>query len=469
MSIKISKDEFNLLNNFQKEIHFVENNTEEITSFTFKKYKKSTWYDDCHLKLESQKLDMNKIIYKINDSFHFLLYTYMKFNTPEYIVNKEYKDKIRISLTYNVGTNIIESALLKDDSYIFDSFDSVDCDVQFGFFQKQGHGKRTKHEIDVGNINSLVKWTNHIHSHKINVKQPWFFSEFMTLALPLFYKSSLSRMEMHYTFKKNVISDILRIQTLSKGKWINVNNNKIDIRKYITIKNYNSVENPEVWGRYRYISDLEINFHKKMFNNEKIRSYYFKTLENCDNLSTKTYEDVLYSDLKSKNPCMAIFFMAQNYNSILNHNYSNYTTNTKNQMKGFNPIDNVTIKYGNEILFENYDTIHFSSTQPLEHFLSVPKRIGFNVHSYNCYCSDYDPGVGIVFTIEKRAKLECRIIKNIENDDEYDLNKLDIQNSIQSLNRDNNDITNFIFRVRLLVLKKLNIKEQNGIYHFEIE
>ena len=201
------------------------------------------------------------------------------------------------------------------------------------------------------------------------------------------------------------------------------------------------------------------------------------------------YKSVSDIDLVSPNPCLAFFWAAENANATSIHNYSNYTTNTNNLYKGWDPIKITSLRYGNTTVLDKMESHHFSIAQPRRHFPSVPNIPGHHAYSYAADSTSFHGDIGIVFDGMK-AKLKCLIdnndifinsLNNEHDEDDEDDNETDVEfteytgNSSKHqksalINRnDNNSSPDFLVRTRLLIVRKFTITHKENKYTYEIK
>src|SRR5437868_8318476 len=258
MSIQAAKEELNSLTEFQRDIHVLSNMSEDIISNFFKVFIKSTWYSSMPMKLKCTS-DGDEIVYSVNNSFHFLMYSYMRFMLPPIRVKSEYKGRVRIAWCHNIGTNIVLQAIFKEDDDTYHTWDNVWADIYFQFYQSGGAGKRENHNIGIGNVKCLEEWTEFLPPYPINVENPWFYSMDSALSFPIFYKNSITRAEHRYTFRRK-LADLLRVQILGRDhKWKDSTNK---VSRYLDIEPSDTLKIPELWGRYAYITENEIKLYK---------------------------------------------------------------------------------------------------------------------------------------------------------------------------------------------------------------
>lgn len=475
MSIQAAKEELLSLTDFQREIHVLNNLSEDMVSNFYRTFAKSTWYSSIPMKLQCSA-DDEELVYTVNNSFHFLIYSYMRFVLPPIKVKPEYKGKVRIAWCHNVGTNIVQQAVFKEDDDTYQTWDNVWADIYFQFYQDGGAGKRDNHNIGIGNVACLENWTEVLPSYPINVDQPWFYGMEQAMAFPIYHKNSQTRASHRYRFMRK-IPDLLRVQIATKQadkiKWKDVTKK---VHKYLDINPNAMLKVPELWGRYAYISDKEIAFYRC----NKNRSYYIRDVEVCDTANPSRYGDNAQIDLQCTNPCLAFFWLAQNKDAVSVHNYSNYTTDTNDLYSGWDPIKTTTLKYGTTIRLNNMPSDHFNIAESRKHFPSAPSERGYHGYSFASDSTNYHGDIGMVFA-NMNAQLICKIANNNiyanvtqleeeEEEDDDDDELLDIEESAPKDTKvTDNGVDearpNFITRARLLVIRKFTIYTDDDNRH----
>lgn len=482
MSIQAAKDELFSLTEFQREIHVTTNLSEEIISNFYKVFIKSTWYSSIPMKLKCTS-DGDEIVYSVNNTYHFLFYTYMRFMLPPIRVKSEYKGRVRVAWCHNIGTNIIQQASFKEDDDTYHTWDNVWADIYFQFYQSAGAGKRDSHNQGIGNVKCLEEWSEFLPPYPINVDQPWFYSMDPALAFPIFYKQSQTRAEHRYTFRRKIV-DLLRVQILGKDRRWKDTTRKV--YQYLDISPSSTIRVPELWGRYAMISESEMKWYKCKPN----RVFYTRDVEVCDTSNPNKYKTTSEIGLHCTNPCLAFFWVAENLDAVTNHNFSNYTTDTNDLYAGWDPIKATTLKYGTTIRLDNMPSDHFSLAEPRKHFPSAPSERGYHGYSYAWDSTNYHGDIGIVLA-NMNARLQCKIANNniftnaSYDDDEEDEDEdeiadapfedegLEVKLSEEHRIADSavEEISpSFITRARLLVIRKFSIdKLDDDKYKFTLK
>ena len=482
MSIQVAKKELESLTAFQRDIHVTNDMSEEIASLFYRTFLKSTWFSSVLMKLRSAN-DSDDVVYHVNNSFHFLLYSYMRFVLPPIKVKSDFIGRVKIAWCHNVGTNITHRAVFREDDDVYQTWDNIWTDIYFQFYQNAGPGKRENHNIGIGNVECIEGWNDYLPSYPINVDQPWFYSMDHSLAFPIFYKNSETRAEHRYQFRRKVV-DLLRVKILGKDrKWHPTTRN---IHRYLDIDPKLTIKEPELWGRYAYITEPEIKWYKCKQN----RTFYTRDIEICDTPNPYKYKSTSELSLQCTNPCLALFWVAENQDAVFVHNYSNYTTDSENVYGGWDPIKTTTLSYGTIKRLDNMPSDHFSIAEPRKHFPSSPSERGYHAHSYAWDSTDFNGDVGITFA-GLNANLACKIDNNsiynnsVFDDDDDDDDPDEIADFIADDNtpqhtKHSNKIEtitdeslspNFIVRSRLLIVRKFTITsgDEADKYKFSIK
>src|SRR5436190_15007067 len=105
-ALQIAKDQLSSLTAFQIEMHVLnEKDPMEIITPYYKKYIKTTWRSSVVTKFASHN-DGAEIIYPVNNSFHYLEYTYLCFKLPAIRIKNEWLGKVRIAWCHDPGNKI---------------------------------------------------------------------------------------------------------------------------------------------------------------------------------------------------------------------------------------------------------------------------------------------------------------------------------------------------------------------------
>lgn len=496
MSTNIAKYEFEILNEFQKELHFVPDQS-EITSVFYKEYRKTMWYSQASARLRCVSND-NELIYTVNNTFHELLYTYMRQTYPALRVKKDWRDAgmVEICWSHNMGTNNVVNGRLKFDDDVPQTIDSVWFDIVSQFYMKPGF--RDHYNICVGNVPFLESWATSLPEYTTNIIQPFYHSTDPCRAIPLFYFSSLATISYHYTIR-NHISELLRMRVkLKKDVKVTDEFGKTTIRKEEYWKevpvNFKYLEGagstgmlklPEVWGRYAYLTEDEVDWYKTCDTEEvvvgekketriKDKIIYIEDVIACQSSNPQTLGSRVGVELDCKTPAKAIFWVTENLTARANRNFSNYTTNPESVYKGWNPNSKVSLSYGGSPRLDDMDIDHFDKIECWKHFPSPPSEPGYNAYSFSYDSTSLDADVGIVMDGIK-ARLTTTLSNTdpfmkpikVTEDESEKKNKVVLDELGDESNTDRGG-DKYITHCRLLVTRKMKISKL-GEDQFKIE
>lgn len=455
MALQAAKKALESITGAQEAVHFLDpsNDEDKITNLFYKPFEKTTWLAPITAKLESISKG-KEISYRVNESFHHLMETYMIVNLPAIEPRAEYKGKVRFCWTHAVGNQVVERATFKENDEIYQTIDSHWMNIRGQFYLSNKIGSRENYERGVGLIKELEEWnTEYIPATTLNIKQPWFYSEDSYSAFPIWAKGENTKATHDYTFR-NRIEQLLRVQILDEKteKWVY---RKTALEKYLNIQPELVIDTPELWGRYALVTPGELKYLRDEVGTHH---YYIKTVEFCDNENSVKYGKNATVQLNSLYECYAIHFMAQNNVAVKKNNYGNYTTNDEDPSAGWNPIKHVTLKFNDAVMHHQMPSTHFTDANPRDRFPSCPRENGYYAMPVAYDPSNYDGDVGWVFN-KNNATLVCSIAdgnpyqkkKQPHHDDLADDEDED----------DDDDGTNYTIICRLLVVRKFNITKNS--------
>lgn len=465
MTIQAAKEELKSLTTSQRARHVATDSSDKIISSFYRAYIKSTWYSSATMRLKRSE-DGNEYIYAVNNTFHLLEYTYLTFNLPTVRVRPEHRGKVRVAWCHNVGHNRIVEAVFKEDDDTYQTFDRVWLDINSQFYMGSGAGYRENYNEGVGNVPCLENFSECLPAYPINISQPWFYSLDSALAFPIFYKGTETRAEHRYIFKKKV-SDLLRLQIRHNGKWIDTLKGHAT---YLELHPNAELPPPDLWGRYAYLSDAEVNWNKTCRTET---TYYTRDIEICDVANPNRYNSTATLPLHTVNPCLAFFWVAENQDAALKHNFSNYTTNSDDVYEGWDPIKHSTLKYGTTVRWNKMPSHHHTVAE-VRHFPSAPCDRGYHGKSYAQNSTNFHGDIGIVLA-DMKPTFECYIANGdiylngddpLEEDNDEELSEMhsavpSVDDSINLISRSDTVAGNspaFITRSRLLVVRKFTIE-----------
>jgi hypothetical protein len=452
------------LDGFQRELHITDKelrgdkseDTEEITSRFSAIFKKTTWSSHGKIPMdvsvsEGKGKDNEKIFtFTSSRKFDFLFKSEVKTYTPELKVKPEYKEAVQICWTPKFGHNYTPEARLTVDDDPMNSMDSIWLDMHSQLFMKPGAGKRKTYNEMIGNIPILTEWSTYLPRFPIGTPQPWFYSWNTGLAIPTL--TSMNTINHIYTARTS-LGEMLRMRVKKNDEYIEIKYNPM------YLENPQPIPPPELWGRYAIITKQEREWHKSLRKTLYINDIISYKSNNPINLGS-----IESLDLNTQLPTKAIFWVAENNQSRLNRNYSNYTTDPNNINLGWNPclMSGISYRSGNKVQPLYRD--HFDLSEAFNFFPSCPDEPGYNAVSI-CYEPDsIGSDVSIIL-----GKLDAKLNVTLGDSDPFNTNMVspevtDEQGKlipIESLDSSNHLNTEnkpkFILHARLLVIKRLSI------------
>ncbi len=471
MSGSLAKYEYKILSKLQKDLHGSEVGDEVISIF-YHEYRKTTWYSSFPERLK-RIANENEITFSVNLTYHQLLYVYMREVFPAIRVKKEFQNRVQMCWPHNLATNFTTRAKLLFDDDDPQTIDSVWYDIASQYFMKAGF--RDHYNISVGNVPALEEWTDYLPVYPTDIIQPFNLGYDPSRSLPLYYFASISRISYHYTLR-NKVEELLRMRVKVREDpktkevvWKNITVNY----KYIEGESCSTTARlplPELWGRYAYLGDDELNWFKGcIFSDAKNPTpgkqiIHLDRVIACDANDSMTYGERVPIDITSKTPVKALFWVAENMTAHENRNFSNFTSNTDNIYKGWSPIGKTSLSYGGEDRLRDIESDHTERVECWNHLPSAPCEAGYNVHCISNEPISPDATVGVILN-GNAAKLTVELantdprLKPIKiTDDQIDKQS----SSIDELNEKDDKPRSgdkFRVRVRLLTTKDITIEK----------
>ena len=398
--INIAKVELNTLSAFQQILHFPASEDEEIDSRFSYQFKKTSWSTHLPEKLKASSSE-GSITYTANSKFDFLLHSYLMHKLPAYRVMEGYRNTIQIAWPHNVAHNISKGAHLRFDDDSAQKLNNVWIDIHSQFFMKPGF--RDHYNIMVGNIPFLEDWSEFLPAYPVICPQPWYYARHEAVAIPLFL-CSLSRVTHTYTVRTK-LSEILRMRAYDRktNSWREIPCNW----KYLEgVNEQESLPYPEMWGRYTRITDAEREWRRSLPHEVYSEDVIAITTDNASQFGSSVPVN-LHSDA----PVKGMFWVAENTDASRLNNFSNYTTNTADLFKGWNPVKNITLTYGGVTRISTMEHDHFDRAEPWYKFPSPPSEPGYNAYSFGYDTTSLMADVGVVLD-GLDARLSCILGNN---------------------------------------------------------
>ena len=403
----IAKVDLETFTNFQKRLHDVDPADETDAVFSPFSYtlKKCTWSAQVLAKLKCETTT-DYATFTPDPKMNFLLYTYLVQKLPAQKVLTKAAKQIRICWPPNLAHNIFNFGQFCYDSEPANTIDSVWMDIERQFFADRGAGKRDHYNMQIGNIPILQSWGTFLPEYDILIIPPWSYSKHTVLAVRLFMCSLCT--VTHRIKLRRKIRELLRMQMKgTDNEWKDIPYNF----KYIegAVSGDDELPPPTMWGKYAQILDSEQKWLRETENTVYIRDVIAKSSD-----QTFSYGSVVPLDIYSESPVTAMFWVAENIQATQNRNFSNYTTNSADMTRGWNPIKNIKEQYGGIDRLKDLDSIHFDGASPLFDFPSAPHLPGYNAYALGYNPADINADIGIVF-----KGLSAKFLATLDNSDPF--------------------------------------------------
>nr|QBK91129.1 MAG: major capsid protein [Pithovirus LCPAC202] len=396
--VKTSVITYDNFTEFQHRLHSASDDEETIPSKFFTEIRKTSRssHVPCPLTRTSES---NLIIYTATSKFDYLLHTYLATTLPAVRVQEKWKDRVEICWTRNPFHNIINHGVLKFDGDSGAEIPGGWLDVHAQFFMKSGARFDQHYNYMIGNASCLVNWSQYLPEFPISSPQPWYYSEIVSNAIPLFL-CSMGGVSHAYDFRLQ-LKELLRMRCkLKDGRWHNIKFNS----SYITTNSI-KVPTPVMIGRYTKISPPEIEWHKEKSNTHEIVA---TTVMHFGTKNPSAAGEDVSIKIHTNTPVRALFFVAECQLARELNNRSNYTTNPHNSRMGFNPIKRITHTYNSKaaLIQKGYQA---DRTEPWYYALSAPEEIGYGMFSHGYKPGGLSADIGLTYTQKLGAELHFHI------------------------------------------------------------
>lgn len=429
---------------------------ESLHAYTFAR---TTWYNRVFRVI--RPMDSGKIMkYKLNNGskYDFLTYVSLRHQLPAIRVKKEFENDIQICWCKNVAYNSIIQAELLYGEEAFVSLYSKSFEINDE--RLVNDEMRKNNNISAGNIPRLREWNNSLPADTLTVEQPWSFSRDASLGLPLFYYFNNTDFWLNYEYNKD-ISSLLRMRKLIKNEdehevkdgIIEKDGDKSYLivecdLKYLFVEGaLQKLKDPEMYGMFVKGTPEEIDAYKCWTRGNKYGDFYIEDMIPYVSTNPAEYAVTLGIDLDSNSICHTLVWMAENFTSSGIGNLSNYTTNTLDESKGYNPIETTTLKVGSNEYFKDLPT-DYSGNLFGRDFPGKSKNSFYNVWSFSSVPTSLNAKVGV-----NMSKLASKLMVKLKDTDPFlkELNPLNGNTVIKKT-----ESPKFKLHVYLLVTRKIS-------------
>ncbi len=405
-SVKTSVITYENVTEFQHRLHSPTSDDEIIPSKFFCEIRKTSrsTHVPCPLTRTSES---NLDVYTATSKFDYLMYTYLATTLPAIRIKENRRDKVEICWTRNPFHNIIRHGSLRFDGDSGPEIPGGWLDIHCQFFMKSGARFPQHYDYMIGNVSCLVKWSSYLPKFPISSPQPWYYSESISQAIPLFL-CSMGGVSHVYDFRLE-LKDLIRMRAkLKDGSWHDIQYNQSHI-----IADTFTVPTPIMIGRYSKISPPEIEWHKEI-SHEVVAT----TVMHFGTNNPNTAGDDVPIKIHTNTPVRALFFVAECQLARELNNRSNYTTNPYDSSRGFNPIRRVTHRYNSKpaLIQKGYQA---DRIEPWYHALSAPGEMGYNMYSHSYNSGSLNADIGLTYTQKLGAELYFYIDSSNPFDNDY--------------------------------------------------
>lgn len=448
--LKLDRDS---ISSFQKELYNADKNNPLIGSRFSLDIEKSSQSNHMKVKLDQVPGREGQIVYTASKKFDSLFKLEAHIPLFPIHVKEKFAKTVSICYPHNLGHNILPMGECKIDDEHIEYLDSIWMDIYSQYFVE----KRDLYNRMIGNIPCLEDWTNELPGIPLIVPQPYSFTRKTQVALPL-YKSSANTVTFEYKIRTK-LTDLIRMRVLKPdGEYKEIKCNL----KYLEYKS-ETLPVPEMWGRYSEITEEERNWRKSRdeITGEPTKQIIY--IDDVDSTCSKNPKTIGTADvipLESLSPAKHIFWVA----SLIDGNYSNYTTNRTDVYRGWNPCAFSGIKYGGSDRVEESGHEHFDLSECYDFsWPNTPKEEGYNTHTYTFNPINIQPADTAVILKKCGASLNITLgdtnpfLKSEPDEDHTDENGELIpiealENEHEKYNRDK-----YIIHVRTLVARKMEV------------
>lgn len=259
---KTAKTEFQSITQQQQRRHSVETKGEEVKSLFSPCFEKVSWHTR-HAESFTASVEIGnssdtvisedkKVNYSITGGkFDILTKVSLVINYPEIKVKESEKEKVRICYVPKLAHKTVKSFDMHIDSEesFISTMDERVYELQYQLFIRDKKEYRT----DIGDIEELKDWTNHLPAFTADFEQPFFYSMAYSQAFPLFLVSDKSQVIHTYVFTH--LKNLIKMQVLDEktDKWVDT---EFDY-KYTNLNEGTNYNTPILNGIFSFITEAE--------------------------------------------------------------------------------------------------------------------------------------------------------------------------------------------------------------------
>ena len=299
------------------------------------------------------------MVFTANMKPHGLMRTDISFQLPHIVFKEGYEGR----WTHNIGSNVIETISCQYNTNDLQKLTHIYFDFHTQTFTSAN--EHQSHQTDLGNLPTLTSFQKVLPRHNTSYTIPWFFSKDDASFFRLFFCSFMDRLTFNVVYRET-LSKLLQVRKLgsmasdshsSESKGDELVSHEAFTSDLFVIEGRTPKDadppmpKPTMWGKYLFLSDDECRYNVCPPVEEGPRNIFdideIIVLES-DEKPTIDYtkmEKVLVKkeNISTKHPAYIVYAGARNETAYSQKYYSNYSTNSRNHLEGYSPIEDYTI------------------------------------------------------------------------------------------------------------------------------
>lgn len=351
---------------------------------------------------QTDKTDgQDQVVFNPSHMMDYLFYSYLGTQSPRVSVKQNFRGRVRISWPRNLFHHLIISAQVRFGTSNGPSLPNGWLDHQCAWFMKPGQGQEATYNRSIGNLYSLTDWASFLPSRPLTCPQPWWFSESMNNAVPLFLCDK-TPMSLRYSFNLQILR-LLKMQIKTDSGWVDVTSLEKKAGFLDDIDMGSKFPIPHMTGRYGKMDKGEREYKLEHPQSVLATSIIKKVTSNPVGAGKSAS-----IELDTSTPIYSIYFSARHVKAQELGNLSNYTTNPHDKYRGWDPIRTVTHFYSGSSS-RVQDQSDFGNMQPWYHATSSPREAGYGMFAKSRHPSRVIPDVGLVYDKELAGSIEFQM------------------------------------------------------------
>ncbi len=399
---KLFRELYSKLSEYQKDLHLPSGQTDNpldpenlVHSSLISTAKKTIWQGQYLIRVSpSVSGDRSEVCtYVVKGApHHGLAYSYLSLKLPAVRA----KEGFEVRWCPNPVSNQVENGELIFNEVSIQTFDSVYCDM---FYQTMISPRSVPStERSLGNTSSLQSWSDTLPAYPAEVLLPWFYSKDEASFFPLYKCGSLDRLEHKIVLRRN-LQELLLVRNISTGVQEPASSSNVEVSGCSLDDKLGYVlPIPEMYGLFYFLSPEECDFNRcREPKNQVLQVDSVYSLDS--EITGKVGEtlEILFSKEKllMEYPVHTVQLVLQNQNARDSSQHSNYTTNSDEHLKGYSPIDLVSLRTATGKLLSEIPGRHLEGIHHAKHFNTTPRVPGYVSWSMGVNATSGAPRPGV--------------------------------------------------------------------------